>query len=263
MAESESLVLIDKVGKNNNIALITLNRQKALNSLNEFMLNKLSSIFKDLKNDKNIRVIIIISEGKSWSAGVDLKWASSLGWRLMKAIRMGQRVFKQIEKHPLPVIAAINGYALGGGMELALSCDVRIAADSAIFGQTETSIGLLPGWGGTYRLPKVIGLSGAKDLIFSSRKFTAEEAFHMNLVSKVVPIEELKNQAIEIAEIISENAPIAVRAAKKAIRKGLNRLLWQGYYAERKGTQSCIRTKDIREGIKAVFEKRKPEFKGK
>ncbi|MHA1952917.1 MAG: enoyl-CoA hydratase/isomerase family protein [Candidatus Heimdallarchaeaceae archaeon] len=263
MAEDESLVLVDKVGKKENIALITLNRQKVLNSLNESMLKQLEKTFKTLKNDKTVRAVIIYAEGKSWSAGVDLKWAASLGWRIMKAIKMGQKVFSKIEKYPAPVIAAINGYAIGGGLELALSCDIRIASDSAIFGQSETAVGLLPGWGGTYRLPKTVGLSIAKDLIFTSRKFPAEEALEMNLVSKIVSPIELRNQAIEIAESVSENAPIAVREAKKAIKKGLHRSLRKGYCAESKGIWKCIRTTDIREGIKAVFEKRKPEFKGK
>ncbi len=263
MVKDESLILVEKVGKKRNIALITLNRHKALNSLNESMLNQLEKTFKNMKLDKTIRAIIIYAEGKSWSAGVDLKWAASLGWRIMKAIRMGQKVFSQIEKHPTPVIAAINGYALGGGMELALSCDLRIASESAIFGQSETAVGLLPGWGGTYRLPKTVGLSIAKDLIFTSRKFSAEEALKINLVGKVVSPDELKNQAIEMAESVCENAPIAIREAKKAIRKGLHQSIRKGYCAEVKGIRKCIRTTDIREGIKAVFEKRKPEFKGK
>jgi enoyl-CoA hydratase len=263
MAEDEPLVLVNKVGKKENIALITLNRQKALNSLNESMLNKIENIFKTLRNDKTVRAVIIYAEGKSWSAGVDLKWAASLGWRIMKAIKMGQKVFSKIEKNPTPVIAAINGYAIGGGMELALSCDIRIASHSATFGQSETAVGLLPGWGGTYRLPKTVGLSIAKELIFTSRRFSAEEALEMDLVSKVVSSDELKNQAIEIAESVTENAPIAIREAKRAIRRGLHRSIRKGYCAEVKGIRKCVRTSDIREGIKAVFEKRKPEFKGK
>ena len=263
MIDDESLVLIDEVGKNKNIVLITLNRQKALNSLNEIMLTRLERAFKNLRNDKTVRAVIIYAEGKSWSAGVDLKWAASLGWRIMKAIRMGQKVFTQIEKHPTPVIAAINGYALGGGMELALSCDLRIASESAIFGQSETAVGLLPGWGGTYRLPKIVGLSIAKELIYTSRRFFADEALKINLVSEVVPPEELKNKAIELAECVCENAPIAIREAKKAIKKGLHRSVRKGYCAEVKGIRKCVRTTDIKEGIKAVFEKRKPEFKGK
>jgi len=263
MTEDEPLILVEKVGENKNIALITLNRQKKLNALNNEMLNLLQKNFKSLKNDSSIRVVIIYAEGKSWCAGADLKWVAKLSWRFTKAIRMGQKTFNKIEKHPTPVIAAINGYAFGGGIELALSCDIRIASDSASFGQTETTIGLPPGWGGTYRLPKVVGLSVAKELILTGRKFAVEEALEIGLVSKIVPLSELKNQAIEIAESIARNAPVAVKESKKAIKKGLHRSTRAGYWAEYKGTKRCFRTKDIREGIKAVFERRKPEFKGK
>ncbi len=262
MTEDNSIILLDFVGEKNNIALITLNRQKALNAFNDKMLDELSSILKSLRGKKNLRAAIIYAEGKSWSAGVDLKWTVSLGWRVMTAIRKGQKTFSQIENHPLPVIAAINGYALGGGMELALSCDIRIAADTALFGLTETTIGLLPGWGGTYRLPKVVGLSIAKDLILTGRKFSADEALEIGLISEKVPLEELKEKAIEKAETISQNAPIGLREAKKAIKKGFSSSVIGGYKAERKGIWTCFRTKDIREGIKAVFEKRKPKFKG-
>ncbi|MCK5409941.1 MAG: enoyl-CoA hydratase/isomerase family protein, partial [Candidatus Heimdallarchaeota archaeon] len=247
----------------NNIALITLNRQKALNAFNGKMLDGLSSILKSLSGNKKIRAVIIYAEGKSWSAGVDLKWSESLGWRVMKAIRKGQKVFSQIENHPQPVIAAINGYALGGGMELALSCDLRIAADNALFGLTETTIGLLPGWGGTYRLPNIVGMGVAKDLIFTGKKFPADEALKIGLINEKVPLEELKAKAIEKAEVIAQNAPLGIKGSKKAIMKGVGSPLYYGYRFERKGIWTCFRSKDIREGIKAVFEKRKPEFKGK
>ncbi len=263
MVENDPLILIEKVGENNNIALITLNRQSKLNAFNDDMLNQLQKNFKSLKKDSTVRAIIIFAEGKSWCAGVDLKWTANLGWRFIKAIKKGQKTFAIIENQPVPVIAAINGYAIGGGMELALSCDIRIAADTAVFSQSETTIGLIPGWGGTYRLPKAVGLSTAKDLIYTSRRFSAEEALEINFLSKVVPLEELKSQAIEIAESISRNAPIAVKKAKKAINKGVSASLKRGYRAEKKGIWRCFRTKDIREGITAVFEKRKPEFKGK
>ncbi|OLS31877.1 MAG: 3-hydroxypropionyl-coenzyme A dehydratase [Candidatus Heimdallarchaeota archaeon AB_125] len=262
MTDDNSILLLDFVGENNNIALITLNRQKALNAFNDKLLDKLSVVLKSLKGNKNLRAVIIFAEGKSWSAGVDLKWTASLGWRVMKAIKKGQKVFSQIENHPLPIIAAINGYALGGGMELALSCDIRIAADTALFGLTETTIGLLPGWGGTYRLPRIVGLSVAKDLILTGRKFSADEALEIGLISEKVTLEELKVKAIEKAETISQNAPIGLREAKKSIKKGMSTSIVGGYRAERKGIWTCFRTKDIREGIKAVFEKRKPEFKG-
>ena len=262
MAENNSILLLDYVGEKSNIALITFNRQKALNAFNDKMLDGLSSLLKSLKENKTVRAIILYAEGKSWSAGVDLKWTASLGWRVMTVIRKGQKVFSQIANHTTPVIAAINGYAIGGGMELALSCDIRIASDNALFGLTETTIGLNPGWGGTYHLPKVVGLSIAKDLILTGRKFSADEALEMGLIIEKVPLEELKAKAIEKAEVIVKNAPIGLREAKKAIKKGLYSSLDSGYSAERKGARTCFRTKDIREGIKAVFEKRKPEFKG-
>jgi enoyl-CoA hydratase len=263
MNKNDSPILLEFVGEKNNIALVILNRQKKLNALNREALDLLDKKFKLIQDDQNIRAVIIYSEGKSWCAGVDLKWASSLGWRIMSAIKKGQKVFARIEKQPLPVIAAINGYAMGGGMELALSCDIRIAADTASFAQSETSIGLPPGWGGTYRLPKVVGLSKAKELIYTSQRFSAEEALKMGFVSKVVPLDNLKEEAISLAESIARNAPIAVNVAKKAVNKGISTSVKGGYRAERKGTWRCFRTKDIREGITAVFEKRKPEFKGK
>ena len=263
MAEEESLILVEKIGENGNIALLTLNRQNKLNALNDEMLNLLQKTFKSLKNDSSVRAVIIFAEGKSWSVGLDLKWIMKLNWRFVEAIRKGQKTFSKIETHTTPVIAAINGYAFGGGMELALSCDIRIASDAAGFGQTETTLGLPPGWGGTYRLPKIVGLSVAKDLILTGRRFDAEEALKIGLISEIVPEVELKAKATEIAESIAKNAPIAVREAKKAIKKGLHRSTKVGYWAECKGIKRCFRTKDIREGFKAVFEKRKPEFKGK
>jgi len=262
MAENEPLLLTETLGENNNILLITLNRQKKLNALSKDLLDLLDVTFRSLKKNPNIRSVIIYSEGKSWCAGVDLKWASSLGWRIMSAIKKGQKVFARIERQPIPVIAAINGYAMGGGMELALSCDIRIAAETAAFAQSETSVGLTPGWGGTYRLPKIVGLSAAKELIYTGKRFSAEEALEIGFISKIVAADELKEEAITLAESIARTAPIAVKVAKKAVNKGVSTSVKGGYRAERRGTRRCFRTKDIREGITAVFEKRKPEFKG-
>jgi enoyl-CoA hydratase/carnithine racemase len=263
MIKSEPLILVEKVGSNSNIALITLNRQDKLNALSDELLYQLEKAFRSLKKDSDVRVVIIYSEGKSWSVGVDLRWISALGIRFMKAIRLGQRIFDKIEKHPTPVIAAINGYTFGGGMELALSCDIRIAADTANFGQTETTIGIPPGWGGTFRLPRVVGLSTAKYLIFSGRRFTAEESFEYGLVSKVVPGDKLRSEAIQLAEEIARNAPIAVKKAKKITRIIPYNYNFYSYWVERRAIRRCFVTRDIKEGIKAVFEKRKPEFEGK
>jgi enoyl-CoA hydratase len=187
----------------------------------------------------------------------------SLGDKAEELIKRGQEVFAKIETHPCPTIAAINGFALGGGMELALACDIRIASESALFGQPETTIGLPPGWGATYRLPILVGLGVAKDIILTGRKFSAEEALKINLINKVCKGEELKEIALELAEKIAKNAPVAVREAKNAINKGLHSSIEEGYKAEIKGANICFETADIQEGIQAIFEKRKPEFKGK
>ncbi|MCG3223283.1 MAG: enoyl-CoA hydratase/isomerase family protein [Candidatus Heimdallarchaeota archaeon] len=263
MENIDSLIFVEKIGSNNNIALITLNCQKTLNTLNEEMLGLLKDALISLMNDKSVRVAIIYAEGKSWCAGADLKWMGSLVEGANKLIECGQETFALLEAAHFPVIAAINGYALGGGMELALACDIRIASEKALFGQPETTVGLAPGWGATYRLPNVVGLGIAKELILTGRKFPADEALKIGLVSAVYPPEQLRDKAVELAEQIANNAPIAVQEAKKAINKGLNTSLEEGYKAEVEGSKICFKTEDIREGIASIFEKRKPEFKGK
>jgi enoyl-CoA hydratase len=263
MENIDSLIFVEKIGSNNNIALITLNCQKTLNTLNEEMLGLLKDALISLMNDKSVRVAIIYAEGKSWCAGADLKWMGSLVEGANKLIECGQETFALLEAAHFPVIAAINGYALGGGMELALACDIRIASEKALFGQPETTVGLAPGWGATYRLPNVVGLGIAKELILTGRKFPADEALKIGLVSAVYPPEQLRDKAVELAEQIANNAPIAVQEAKKAINKGLNTSLEEGYNAEVEGSKICFETEDIREGIASIFEKRKPEFKGK
>lgn len=263
METIDSLILVEKIGSNNNIALITLNRQKTLNTLNEEMLCQLKDAIISLKNDKSVRVVIVYAEGKSWCAGADLKWMGSFGEEANKLIKLGQEAFALLDKAHFPVIAAINGYALGGGMELALACDIRIASEKALFGQPETTVGLAPGWGATYRLSKTVGLGIAKELILTGRKFPADEALKIGLVSAIYPPEKLKEKAIELAEQITNNAPIAVQEAKRAINRGVNASLEEGLNAEVEGSKICFETEDIREGIAAIFEKRKPEFKGK
>ncbi len=263
MDDVDSLVAINYDGQNNSIAIITLNRQKTLNTLNEAMLIQLKGALTTLDKDRNVRVAIIVAEGRSWCAGADLKWMGSFGEEASKLINYGQEVFTLIEKAHFPVIAAINGYALGGGMELALACDIRIASEKALFGQPETTVGLNPGWGATYRLPKTVGLGIAKELILTGRKFPVDEALKIGLISAIYPHEQLRDKAIELAEQIASNAPIAVQEAKRAINKGLNVSLEEGHKAEVEGSKICFETEDIREGIAAIFEKRKPEFKGK
>ncbi|MBY8999485.1 MAG: enoyl-CoA hydratase/isomerase family protein [Candidatus Heimdallarchaeota archaeon] len=263
MDNDSQLVVVEQVDQNNTIALITLNRQKTLNTLNEAMLLQLKEALISLNKDSSIRVALIVAEGRSWCAGADLKWMGSFGEEANKLISKGQEAFALLDEVHFPIIAVINGYALGGGMELALACDIRIASEKALFGQPETTVGLAPGWGGTYRLPKVVGLGIAKELILTGRKFPADEALRIGLVSAVYPDEQLRDKAIELAEVIANNAPIAVREAKKAINKVINANLEEGHKIEVAGSKICFETEDILEGIAAVFEKRKPEFKGK
>ena len=263
MENIDSLILVERIGSNNNIALITLNRQKTLNTLNEEMLHQMKDALISLKNDKSVRVAIIYAEGKSWCAGADLKWMGSFGEEANKLIKFGQETFTLLDAVHFPVIAAVNGYALGGGMELAMACDIRIASEKALFGQPETTVGLAPGWGATYRLSKIVGLGIAKELILTGRKFPADEALKIGLVSAIYPFDQLRDKAIELAEQIAANAPIAVQEAKRAINRGLSASLEEGLKAEVEGSKICFETEDIREGIAAIFEKRKPEFKGK
>ncbi|MHA1302581.1 MAG: enoyl-CoA hydratase/isomerase family protein [Candidatus Heimdallarchaeaceae archaeon] len=259
----EKLVQMEKVGEKNNIALISFHRQKALNSLNAQMLDELEEVLRSLQEDHEVRCAIITSEGKSFVAGADLKWMSSLNeTNYNELIARGQEVFALIENLPFPVIAAVNGFALGGGMELTLACDIRLASENAVFGQPEVTLGLPPGWGGTFRLQLIAGLGVAKDLILTGRKISAAEAHRMNIVSEVYPPDQLKEKALELAETIAKNAPIAVREAKKALHLSLNDLVEKGYKNEQEGAKICFATNDLKEGIKALFEKRKPEFKG-
>ncbi|MHA2357570.1 MAG: enoyl-CoA hydratase/isomerase family protein [Candidatus Heimdallarchaeaceae archaeon] len=262
MLENEDSILLEKTGEKERIALITLNRQKALNSLNEEMLDSLEEIFTNLREDSDVRVVVISAEGKGWCTGADLKWMQSLGTEADLLIKKGQRVIEIIENHPFPVIAAITGYTLGGGLELALVCDIRLASENAVFGLPETTIGLLPGWGANYRLPKVVGLGKAKELILTGRRFAADEALQMNLIDRIYPPEQLKDEAIKIAETIADNAPIAIKKAKEALNKSVYASLEEGYETELQGTKDCFNSEDIKEGISAIFEKRKPNFKG-
>lgn len=264
MAENEKLVMVEKAGVHNNIAIIILNRQKALNSFNNPMLNELEQVFHSMKKDPELRAVILTAEGKSWCGGADLKWMSTLDDKnYEQLIKCGQDVFEIIETFPCPIIAAINGFTLGGGMELALCCDIRIASENAVLGQPEVTLGLSPGWGGTYRLQKIAGVGVAKDLILTGRKISAKEALRMNILNEICPQEKLKEKAMEWAEIIARNAPLAIIEAKKAINDSRDGTIKEGYVNEVQGARRCFASQDLKEGISAIFEKRNPTFKGK
>ena len=251
-------ILLEKKG---NVAIATIDRPKALNALNSEVLNDLNTLVDTVNADPEIRVLILTGSGeKAFVAGADIGEMSSLSKAEGEAFgKKGNDVFRRIETLPIPVIAAINGYALGGGCELSMACDIRIASDTAVFGQPETGLGITPGFGGTQRLARLIGPGMAKQLIYSARNIKADEALRIGLVNAVYPAEELMAAAEKLAETIARNAPIAVRACKKAINEGLEQPMDEAIVLEEKLFGSCFETEDQKEGMGAFLEKRKHE----
>lgn len=250
-----------RLEKKGNVAIATIDRPKALNALNSEVLNDLNTLVDEVNADEEIRVLILTGSGeKSFVAGADIGEMSNLTKAEGEAFgKKGNDVFRRIETLPIPVIAAVNGYALGGGCELAMSCDIRICADTAVFGQPETGLGITPGFGGTQRLARLIGPGMAKQLIYSARNIKADEALRIGLVNAVYPLEELMPAAEKLAETIAKNAPIAVRACKKAINEGLEKPMDEAIVIEEKLFGGCFETADQREGMGAFLEKRRHE----
>lgn len=248
----------------NNIAKITLNRPDAANAFSKSMLHNLKEILSEIKYDQNIRTVIITGAGeKVFCAGADLKERSTMSQvEVKQTVSLIRQVVNDVEQLPMPVIAAINGAAFGGGLELALACDIRVAADTAKVGLTETSLAIIPGAGGTQRLSRLIGIGKAKELIYTARRVNAQEAKELGILEHVIPVEELLNKAIEIAERIAENGPIAVNQAKIAINRGIEVDLQTGLQIEQMAYAITIPTKDRIEGLTAFKEKRKPVYKG-
>lgn len=248
-----------------NIAVIKINRPEVLNSLNNETLTELERLLDEIGRDEQVKVVVITAEGeKAFSAGLDLKEAMSLDEAGVKStIELGQRVMKKIEDLDKPVIAAINGLTLGGGLEMALAADIRVASDTVKFGCPEVSVGLVPGWGGTQRLPKVVGKGKAMELILSGGMIDAKEAERIGLVNKIVPADELSTTVNWTAGKIASNAPVAVKHAKKLVNKAYEVDVTEGNKLEAGAVAACSKTEDLREGVKAVFEKRSPQFKGK
>lgn len=244
------------------VAIVTMNRPKALNALNNQTLIELSLVMDYLAKEKEILGVIITGEGKGFVAGADIvQMQSYKSEEGRNYAGFAQGVFNQIESLEKPVIAAVNGYALGGGCELSLSCDLRIASTSAMFGQPEVNLGVIPCFGGTQRLPRLIGVGRAKDLIYSGRFITADEAFVMGLVNKVVEADVLLKEAkLMMAEIVKKS-PIAVRYAKVVINKGMDLDLHNALELEKDVAGLTFATKDKQEGMDAFVEKRKPVFK--
>ncbi|SHJ11017.1 enoyl-CoA hydratase-related protein [Parasporobacterium paucivorans] len=241
-----------------NVGIITLNRPKALNALNSVVLKELGQTF-DAVDMETVRAVIITGAGeKSFVAGADIGEMSALTKSMGEEFgKVGNDVFRKIELFPIPVIAAINGFALGGGCELAMSCDIRLCSDNAVFGQPETGLGITPGFGGTQRLARIVGVGKAKELIYTCSNIKADEALRVGLVNAVYPLGELMEAAEKMAGKIARNAPIAVRASKQAINEGLQTDMDSALVIEEKLFGNCFETEDQKEGMKAFLEKRK------
>ena len=242
------------------VGVITINRPKALNALNSEVLKELNATL-DAVDLENTRALVLTGAGeKSFVAGADIAEMSTLTKAEGEAFgKIGNDVFRKIETFPIPVIAAVNGFALGGGCEIAMSCDIRLCSDTAIFGQPEVGLGITPGFGGTQRLARIIGVGKAKEMIYAATNVKAEEAYRIGLVNAVYPLEELMPAAKKLAGKIAKNAPIAVRACKKAINEGLDAVMDEAIVIEEKLFGSCFETEDQKEGMKAFLEKRKVE----
>ena len=242
------------------IAVITISREKALNALNSQVLDEIEKAFDSVDTNK-IRCLILTGAGdKSFVAGADISQMSTASKAEGEAFgKKGNDVFRKIETFPIPVIAAINGFALGGGCEIAMSCDIRICSDNAVFGQPEVGLGITPGFGGTQRLPRIVGIGMAKQMIYSGKNIKADEALRIGLVNAVYPQAELMAAAEKLASAIASAAPIAVRNSKKAINDGLQVDMDKAIAIEEKLFGDCFETEDQKEGMKAFLEKRKVE----
>ena len=242
------------------IAVITISREKALNALNSQVLDEIEKTFDSVDTNK-IRCLILTGAGdKSFVAGADISQMSTASKAEGEAFgKKGNDVFRKIETFPIPVIAAINGFALGGGCEIAMSCDIRICSDNAVFGQPEVGLGITPGFGGTQRLPRIVGISMAKQMIYAGRNIKADEALRIGLVNAVHTQAELMAAAEKLALSIAAAAPIAVRNSKKAINEGLQVDIDKAIVIEEKLFGACFETEDQKEGMKAFLEKRKVE----
>lgn len=246
------------------ICLLTVDRPDVYNCLNLETLQTLRRLIAEIALDKDIRVVIVTGAGdKAFCSGADLKERRTMSEQQVQLyIRTIRDAFSELEKLPKPVIAAINGLALGGGTELALACDLRVMSETAQMGLTETALGIIPGAGGTQRLPRLVGKGVAKELIFSARRVLPQEALAIGLVNRVVPADQLMESTLSLAQDIAANAPIALAQAKFAIDCGLEVDLASGLQIESNAYQLLIPTKDRLEGLEAFKEKRKPVYRG-
>jgi enoyl-CoA hydratase len=250
--------------KEGHIGTITLSRPKALNALNTELLLELKDIINEISTDETIHVLIITGEGKAFVAGADItemkNFNSTEG---LKYGELGAAVLRNIQRLKIPSIAAVNGFALGGGCELAMCCDLRIASENAKFGQPEVGLGITPGFSGCVRLSRLAGVAKARELIYTADIISAAEAEKYGLVNKVVPAEQLMSEAMEMAKKIASKAQLAVRYSKMAINRGFETDIETAIAFENQVFALCFSTEDQKEGMTAFVDKRKPEFKVK
>jgi enoyl-CoA hydratase len=252
-------LLTETRGEKKNIGLITLNRPKALNALCDGLMSELSKVLDDFENNPQISCVVLTGSEKSFAAGADIKEMQD---RKFKDIYKGNFLghWSRISTFTKPIIAAVNGYALGGGCEVAMMCDIIYAGEKAKFGQPEIAIGTIPGSGGTQRLTKAVGKSKAMEIVLTGKPISAQEALEFGLVSKVVPAEQLVDKAIELAETISTHSPIIVQMAKEAVNASFEMTLAEGIHFEKRLFHQSFSTYDRREGMTAFIEKRPPKF---
>jgi enoyl-CoA hydratase len=248
--------------KKDNIAVITMNRPKALNALNNDTLKELDAALTVIKEDAGIKGAVITGSGKAFVAGADIaQMADNTSEQARVYMEFAQEVFNRIELMGKPFIAAVNGFALGGGCELSMACDIRIASENAVFGQPEVNLGLIPGFGGSQRLPRLIGLGMARELIYTGRNVKADEAKALGLANKVVPADALLDEALAMMKIIVSKSGIAIRYAKIAINRGADTDIYKAMELEKDLISLCFATEDQKEGCKAFLEKRPAKFK--
>ena len=254
-----SFVNVDLQGA---VAVLTIDRPKALNALNPEVLADLKAAFEGL-DQNTVRCVVLTGAGdKSFVAGADIGSMSTMTRAEGEAFgKLGNDIFLMIESFPLPVIAAVNGFALGGGCELAMSCDIRICSDNAMFGQPEVGLGITPGFGGTQRLARLVGMGMAKQMLYTARNIDAGEALRIGLVNAVIPQAELLDAALKMAGQIAKNAPIAVRACKKAVNEGMQVSIDKAVEIEEKLFGDCFETHDQVEGMACFLSREKPKPK--
>lgn len=244
------------------VGLITLNRPQAMNALNNQLMRELMDALETCDRDEAVGAMVLTGNEKAFAAGADIKEMVDKSIEQMME-RDHVAVFGRIRTIRKPVIAAVSGWALGGGCEIALSCDMIVASESAKFGQPEINIGVIPGAGGTQRLTRAVGKVVAMEMILNDRRLTAQEAYQFGMVNRVVPVENYLEEALRLAEEIASRAPVAVRAAKKMINQTFEQTLSEGLAAEKQEFYNLFATEDQKEGMQAFIEKRAPEWKGR